>query len=113
MKAQSSNERDATQADNLTARNVHAITQLERGLEEPKGFSARLAHRIADRRSHLDLQINLLSEQENTLMLRLLQGIAERVNAPVPDMDELTAMQERTQPEQLVNQILRAQDRKE
>ena len=33
--------------------------------------------KISERRNHLDLQINLLSEQENTRMLALLRAIAE------------------------------------
>src|SRR5262249_32859590 len=37
----------------------------------------RMAHQ-ADRRAHLDLQINLLSEQENTMMLRMLENLCER-----------------------------------
>ena len=37
--------------------------------------------RISERRNHLDLQINLLTEQENTRMLKLLQHIAEKVGA--------------------------------
>jgi uncharacterized membrane protein len=35
--------------------------------------------RQADRRAHLDLQINLLAEQESTATLRLLARIAERL----------------------------------
>ena len=35
--------------------------------------------RLADRRAHLDLQINLLAEQESTATLRLLERIAERL----------------------------------
>jgi len=34
----------------------------------------------ADRRAHLDLQINLLSEQEMTLVLRMLHEICEHLN---------------------------------
>ena len=34
--------------------------------------------RQADRRAHLDLQINLLAEQENTMMLRMLESLCER-----------------------------------
>src|SRR5207249_1655562 len=37
----------------------------------------RMAHQ-ADRRAHLDLQINLLAEQENTMMLRMLETLCER-----------------------------------
>ena len=33
--------------------------------------------RQADRRAHLDLQINLLAEQENTMMLHMLRSLCE------------------------------------
>jgi len=33
--------------------------------------------RQADRRAHLDLQVNLLAEQENTMMLRMLRSLCE------------------------------------
>jgi hypothetical protein len=36
---------------------------------------------LSERRNHLDLQINLLTEQENTKMRRMLEHIAEKVGA--------------------------------
>jgi len=36
-----------------------------------------MAH-LADRRAHLDLQINMLAEQENTIMLRMLRRLCEK-----------------------------------
>jgi uncharacterized membrane protein len=41
--------------------------------------------RQADRRAHLDLQVNLLAEQESTAALRLLKSIAERLNIPASE----------------------------
>lgn len=41
--------------------------------------------KLTEHRNHLDLQINLLSEQENTKMLELLQAIAEKVGVPCDD----------------------------
>ena len=38
-------------------------------------MSQNRASRQADHRSHLDLQINLLSERENTIMLQMLQAL--------------------------------------
>lgn len=40
---------------------------------------------LADRRNHLDLQINLLAEQENTEMLRLLRRLCEAHEISVSD----------------------------
>jgi uncharacterized membrane protein len=34
--------------------------------------------RLADKRAHLDLQIDLLAERENTLMLHMLRGLCEK-----------------------------------
>lgn len=60
--------------------------------------------RLAERRNHLDLQINLLSEQENTKMLAMLETIQKHLG--VPDHDPEVAMyEESTQPERLVRQI--------
>src|SRR3954466_3733228 len=43
--------------------------------------------RQSDRRDHLDLQIDLLAEQEMTIVLRLLTRIAERLGV-APDDDD-------------------------
>ena len=39
-------------------------------------ISQNLETRISERRSHLDLQLNMLSEQENTKMIAILLAIA-------------------------------------
>jgi uncharacterized membrane protein len=45
--------------------------------------------RQADRRAHLDLQINLLAEAESTATLRLLRRIAEHLDVPTsPDKQD-------------------------
>lgn len=51
--------------------------------------------RQADKRSHLDLQINLLAEAETTKILRMLEAIADKVGVseeerPAPDLDQPT-----------------------
>jgi uncharacterized membrane protein len=61
--------------------------------------------RISERRNHLDLQINLLSEQENTWMIGILQAIADKVGADVPHDPHLQALSQETEPERLVRQI--------
>jgi uncharacterized membrane protein len=60
--------------------------------------------RLAERRSHLDLQINLLAEQENTKMLRLLLEIGRKVGVDIED-PEIQAVLAPTDPEALVSQI--------
>jgi len=50
----------------------------------------------ADRRNHLDLQINLLSEDENTKMIQMLQAICAHHGLKVGQDPEIGAMAERT-----------------
>ncbi len=61
--------------------------------------------KISERRNHLDLQINLLSEQENTKMIIMLQAIAAKVGAEIDQDPHLQALSEETEPEKLVRQI--------
>jgi uncharacterized membrane protein len=57
--------------------------------------------RISNRRNHLDLQINLLSEQENTRMLLLLKAIAEKLGCEIANESELEVLSEDTDPEKV------------
>ncbi len=41
----------------------------------------------ADKRAHLDLQVNLLAEQELTAMMGMLRGLCERADVPVASDD--------------------------
>ena len=61
--------------------------------------------RVSEKRNHLDLQINLLSEQENTKMLTILKQIAAKVGADITDDSHSRALEEQIQPEKLVEQI--------
>ena len=61
--------------------------------------------RISERRNHLDLQINLLSEQENTKMLMMLQAIAEKVGAEIEHDEDMTVLAQDTELEKVVAQI--------
>ena len=63
--------------------------------------------RISERRNHLDLQVNLLSEQENTQMILMLRAIAEKLGVEVTNDFHLTALSEKTEPEKLAKQIER------
>ena len=61
--------------------------------------------RIDERRSHLDLQINLLAEQESTKTLQLLKEIAEKLGID-PDKDpNIAILEQATRPEKLLAQI--------
>lgn len=68
--------------------------------------------RMTERRNQLDLQINLLSEQENTKMLQLLDRMAQKMGLYEEDDPEIAALEQATRPETLSRQIddsLRAQ----
>jgi uncharacterized membrane protein len=59
---------------------------------------------VADHRNNLDLQINLLSEQENSEMLRLLRMIGEKMGLDVCD-GRLEALQEETDALKVAKQL--------
>ena len=65
--------------------------------------------RISDRRNQLDLQINLLTEQENTKMIQMLERIAKKVGADTEDDPDIRILKEETHPEKLIAQIEQAQ----
>jgi len=60
--------------------------------------------RASDRRNHLDLQINLLAEQENSKMLTMLDAISKKMGISEEDPD-VQVLEEATEPEKLVEQI--------
>ena len=60
--------------------------------------------RAADRRNHLDLQINLLAEQENSKILMMLDAIMRKLGIADSDPD-VRILEEATEPETLVQQI--------
>jgi uncharacterized membrane protein len=61
--------------------------------------------RLTERRNHLDLQINLLTEQENTRMLVMLSAIAKKLGVKEGDSKEAAALAEATKPENVAQQI--------
>ena len=68
-------------------------------------ISENQQERVAERRNHLDLQINLLSEQENTKMLELLGKIATKLGVDPNDDPTISVLKQATHPERLVEQI--------
>jgi uncharacterized membrane protein len=62
--------------------------------------------RHTDQRAHLDLQINLLAEQEMTMMLKMLQRLCEKagVQAEIPNK-ELQSLVEKTDPHTLMQYL--------
>jgi len=60
---------------------------------------------IADRRAHLDLQINLLAEQENTRMLHFLERIADKVGVDITEDPLRKDLAQETDPKKIMQQI--------
>jgi uncharacterized membrane protein len=73
-------------------------------------MSQNRAARVSDKRSHLDLQLNLLSEQENTKMLLLLERIGQAVGADTQTEPDVKVLVQATKPEALSRQIDQAID---
>lgn len=61
--------------------------------------------RISERRNHLDLQVDLLSEQENTQMIAMLRAIAEKLEIDLSQDHRLEALSEHVEPQRLAKQI--------
>ena len=68
-------------------------------------MSQNRAARVSEKRSQLDLQLNLLSEQENTKMLLMLEQIGNAVGAEISGGPDVGALAQATQPEALSEQI--------
>ncbi|HJS52005.1 MAG TPA: DUF1003 domain-containing protein [Pyrinomonadaceae bacterium] len=65
--------------------------------------------KLTERRNHLDLQINILAEQENTRMLELVRLIARKVGVEHDD-PKTEALLEHVEPVKIVEQIVTAKD---
>lgn len=68
-------------------------------------MNQRHESQLNQRRNHLDLQINLLSEQENTKMLQMLSQIAKKVGADVGSDPDIKILEAAARPEKMLQQI--------
>ena len=68
-------------------------------------MSQNRAARVSEKRSHLDLQLNLLAEQENTKMLLMLEQIGKAVGAGSTGGADVSVLAQATRPEALSQQI--------
>jgi uncharacterized membrane protein len=64
----------------------------------------RMTHQ-ADKRAHLDLQVNLLAEQESTATLRLLQRVAEKLGLPPDELHQVEALTQETDVADLATEL--------
>jgi uncharacterized membrane protein len=68
-------------------------------------ISQNLETKIAERRNHLDLQIDLLSEQENTKMIAMLEAISEKLGIDLGHDPHMEQLRQETHPQHLADQI--------
>ena len=68
-------------------------------------MSENRSSRVADERNHLDLQINLLAEDENTKILQMLQAICEYHKLPISNDPEINAMTRRTDVKNVLSEL--------
>ena len=61
--------------------------------------------KISNRRNHLDLQINLLSEQENTRMIEILKAIAAKLECEIQNESAVESLAEEIDPQKVAAQI--------
>jgi uncharacterized membrane protein len=67
-------------------------------------ISQNRQNRLSELRNHLDLQINMLSEQENSKVLAMLEALLRFHGLVQPD-PEIASLAEATQPDMLIQQI--------
>jgi len=68
-------------------------------------ISQNRSAQVDERRNQLELQIALLSEQENTKMLKMLEAIARKVGAMTGDDPDIAVLEEAARPDRLIEQI--------
>jgi len=68
-------------------------------------MSQNRASAQADRRAHLDLQINLLAELESSKTLELLKALCEHQNLPCSQDPELAELISRTKPSEILHAL--------
>ena len=68
-------------------------------------MSQNRAGRQAEAREHLNLQIDLLSEQESTKMLGMLQSLCKAHGLPEARDEEIHDLKNQTEPEKLLHEL--------
>jgi uncharacterized membrane protein len=68
-------------------------------------MSQNRTNKQADSRSHLDLQINLLAEQESTKMLEMLQKLCEFHHLDIARDPEIDSLKSPTKPDELLREL--------
>jgi uncharacterized membrane protein len=69
--------------------------------------------KVTEKRANLDLQLNLLSEQENTKMLLMLERIGDAVGAQMSKDADVQALAQDVRPEELSDMLDEAAEKDE
>ena len=69
--------------------------------------------KVTEKRANLDLQLNLLSEQENTKMLLMLERIGDAVGAQISKDADVQALAQDVRPEELSDMLDEAAEKDE
>ena len=72
-------------------------------------ISQNMSARESERRHHLDLQMNLLTEHETTAMLRLMTRIADALQVDPAHQEEVRRFAHKTDPAAVLGQIVKAE----
>ncbi len=74
-------------------------------------ISQNMAAAESERRHHLDLQMNLLTEREITALMRLVVHMAQKQGIPDKETEEVRTFAHETDPSSVLDQIVRAEHR--
>lgn len=58
----------------------------------------------SDKRTHIDLQLNMLAEQEGTLVLKIVQEIGKKLGVDIEE-EEIQALEEKTDVQELAETV--------
>ena len=72
-------------------------------------ISQNMSARESERRHHLDLQMNLLTERETTAMLRLMTRMADALEVDPSHQEEVRRFAHKTDPAAVLKQIVKAE----
>ena len=72
-------------------------------------ISQNMSARESERRHHLDLQMNLLTEHETTAMLRLMMRMADALEIDPAHQEEVRRFAHKTDPAAVLKQIVKAE----
>jgi uncharacterized membrane protein len=83
------------------------------GAAKPLLISQNRDAKVTEKRANLDWQLNLLSEQENTKMLLMLERIGDAAGAQISKDADVQALAQDVRPEELSDMLDEAAEKEE